>query len=167
MANTYTWEFPTLQVYTQYSGETDVVYTVHWFYNGVDDTGKYKANLFGAQQIAPYTSGSPFIPFEQLTQPIVQSWVEDSMGAEEIGRMQSDLAAQIEFQKNPPVAMLTPPWLITPTPSVTVTATLTPSPTATPVTPTPTPTSGSVLPPYPTTTFPIFFTPTPTPTPAI
>ena len=175
--NTYSWDFHTLQVYTEQAGKEDVVYLVHWYYNAIDETKVYKSSLFGVQQVAPYVSGSPFIPFDQLTQDIVQGWVQTSMGEEQVLKLQASLDQQIEAQINPPIAMLVPPWKITPAPTPTPTP-VTPTPTPTlfspmptltlyppMVTPTPTPTEG-YTPPIVTQSFPIpFWTPTPTPTP--
>jgi hypothetical protein len=127
MANntTYTWKFPTLQAYTQKDGYTDVVYVVHWYYTGTrtvaEGTGskEYQAQIYGAQQIAPYESGSrDFIPFSDLTEATVQSWVEESFGAERIQQMQTGLDGQIDNLINPPVVYLPAPWTVpTPTPS--------------------------------------------------
>jgi hypothetical protein len=148
MANTYSWRFPTLQAYTHKDGYTDVVYVVHWYYKGECDpsSGSYSYETFGAQEIAPYESGSrPFIPYEELTQETVQSWVEETMGSAKIEQMREGIDKQIANLINPPVAFLSPPWAITPTP--------TPSASS----PEPTPSESPVIPPL---------GPTPTPTPS-
>jgi hypothetical protein len=134
MANTYTWTFPTLQTYTHQEGLENVVYIVHWYYTGNSspESGSYSYQLFGAQTISPFVSGSrPFIPYEQLTEAIVQEWVEESLGSERLESMRSSIDYQIDSLINPPIAYLPPPWA-TPTP--------TPEPTSDPLFPAPTPT---------------------------
>jgi hypothetical protein len=113
MATTYTWRFPILQTYTQQDGLENIVYIVHWYYTGVREveSSSYKYETFGAQSIAPFVSGSrPFIPYEQLTEAIVQEWVEESIGAEKLASMRSSIDKQIDNLISPPVAYLPPPW---------------------------------------------------------
>jgi hypothetical protein len=84
MATTYAWTFPTLQTYTQQNGLENVVYVVHWYYTGTREvvSSSYSHQTFGAQTIAPFVSGSrPFIPYEQLTEAMVQEWVEESIAS--------------------------------------------------------------------------------------
>lgn len=121
MANTYTWSFPTLQTYVHQDGFENVIYIVHWYYTATCDpsSGSYSYQTFGAQQIAPFVSGSrPFIPFDQITEADITSWVEESIGPEKLAEMRLGMDTQIENLINPPIALLPPPWT-TPTPSPT------------------------------------------------
>lgn len=108
--NTYTWEFPKLQAYTQQNGQTNVVYVVHWYLTGKDETEQYTYQAYGFQPIAPYESGSLFVPFEQLTKETVQGWVESAIGSDKVQQLKSDIDTRIENLKNPPVVYLTPSW---------------------------------------------------------
>jgi hypothetical protein len=140
MANTYTWTFPTLQTYIHQDGLENVVYIVHWYYTGncSPDSGSHSYQMFGAQTITPFVSGSrPFIPYEQLTEAIVQEWVEESLGTEKLVSMRSSIDSQIDNLINPPIAYLPPPWA-TPTPSPTSEIPIDPTSGPTPE-PTPTP----------------------------
>lgn len=112
MANTYSWKFPQLQAYTHKDGLENVVYNVQFYYKGEcsPESGSYSYEIFGAQEIAPYVSGSPFIPYEELTKEIVQGWVESSMGSEKIEQLRIGIDKQIANLINPPVTYLTPPW---------------------------------------------------------
>jgi hypothetical protein len=76
-----------------------VTYNV-WAVDGV-----YFANKFG---IVNYTEqeGETYIPYEDLTPEIVASWVQDSLGKEEV---EASLAAEIEAQKHP-VELSGLPW---------------------------------------------------------
>ena len=127
--NTYTWKFPAIDVYKQQGSYSDVVYNIHWRLAAIDQSATYSAEVYGVQSVSPYNpdSGS-FIPYENLTQEIVTSWVLGSMG-EGYGNITSSLDSQIENQINPPTLQLPPPWTnITPTPTPIPTVTPTPEP---------------------------------------
>ena len=118
---TYNWNFNTLESYPTASGETDVVFLVHWQLYA--STGSYGASSIGTQAIAALQSGSTFIPFNELTKDIVYGWVTSSMGSGSIDAMYASLAVNIENQINPPVLVQQAPWLNTTTTSTTTTTT--------------------------------------------
>lgn len=132
MANTYTWAFNALETLPHSGGQENVVYIVHWRLYGNRDTesGSYVTDLFGAQQVAPYVSGSPFVPFDQITENDVTGWVLDAMGSR-YGELTASLNQRIEDMINPPTVMLPPPWSI-PTPTPSPTEIYPPEPTPTP-----------------------------------
>jgi len=119
----YNWNFNPLESYPTASGETDVVFLVHWQLHA--STGSYYASNIGVQPIATLESGSTFIPFNELTKDIVYGWITSSMGSESIDRMYAGLAASIESQINPPVLVQQAPWLNPPTTTSTTTTTTT------------------------------------------
>lgn len=110
MEITYNWNFNPLECYPTSSGETDVVFLVHW--QVYASTGSYNASSIGTQTV-PLPSGSVFIPYEQLTKDVVYGWVTASMGQAQVDAIQSGLVKQIENQVNPPVLILQAPWLPT------------------------------------------------------
>lgn len=106
MAISYTWSFPTLDVKYSEDGFQNVVTCVHWVYGAVD--GDYSASVYGSLGLpAP---GQPFVSFDDLTQQIVEGWVVEAMGQEQVDAMSASLAGNIENQKNPTGAALPPPW---------------------------------------------------------
>lgn len=109
--NTYTWSFPAIDVYKNQGSYTDVVYSIHWRLRGVDQSTSYSAEVYGVQSVAPYNpdSGS-FIPYENLTEETVTTWVTDAMG-ERYGNFTSSIDTQIENEINPPTLQLAPPWI--------------------------------------------------------
>lgn len=119
METSYNWAFECLETIPHIGGQENVVYIVHWrlYGNRDTDSGSYSTNLFGAQQVAPYVSGSPFIPFDQLTENEVTGWVLDAMGPK-YGELTASLTQMIDDMINPPTLILPPPWT-TPTPSPT------------------------------------------------
>lgn len=137
MADTYNWTFEALETIPHVGEQQNVVYIVHWRLYGNRDTesGSYVTDLFGAQQVAPYVVGSPFIPFDSLTKEDVTGWVLDAMGSR-YGELTASLSQRIDDMISPPIVLLPPPWT-TPTPSPTETYSPEPS---YPVPPLPTPT---------------------------
>ena len=131
MAVSYNWTINPLEAYPTSSGELDVVFVAHWQLHATEtvEDVTYTAQSIGTQSI-PAHSGSAFIPFEELTLSVVQGWVEESMGAEQVQNLKDGLANNIANQINPPVLTLQSPWTIPPTP--TPTAEPTPTPTETP-----------------------------------
>jgi hypothetical protein len=112
---TYNWNFNPLECYPTESGQTDVVFNVHWQLYAT--TGSYGASSIGVQRVGPLDTGS-FTPFEELTKEQVQGWIVDSMGTGSVDAMYTSLATQIENQINPPTVTLPAPWL-NPLPPVT------------------------------------------------
>ena len=122
--NTYTWTIAAMEAYTTQSIYNDVVYTIHWRYGAVDQSTSYSAEVYGAQTVAPYNpdSGS-FIPYSELTKPIVIGWLTSSLGEERINNLTASLDQQIQQQISPSVVVLPNPWeMPTPTPSPTPSA---------------------------------------------
>lgn len=109
----YNWNFNPLECYPTASGETDVVFLVHWQLYA--STGSYQASAIGTQTV-PLPSGSVFIPYEDLTKDVVQGWVETAMGPAQVAAYTASLAQQIQNQINPPTVLLPAPWL-TPAPT--------------------------------------------------
>jgi len=110
MANTYSWIFPQLEVYPTYASQTNVVFTVHWIMFGTNDlTPPTSAQVYGTQQVT-YEAGSPFTPYDQLTQEQVQGWVTDAVGAATVANYQATVDQMILDILDPSVQALPPPW---------------------------------------------------------
>ena len=108
---TYNWNFNPLECYPTHSGQTDVVFNVHWQLYA--STGSYGTSAYGVQSIGPLGSGS-FTPFEELTKEQVFGWVTSSLNAyntASVDNMYASLEQQIENKINPPVIELPAPWL--------------------------------------------------------
>ena len=101
----FNWIILSLPAYPQQGGQTDVVFQVNWQCQAIDDNGA--ANAFGSVDVA-YTAGSPFTPYNQLTQEQVWSWVNPQIDRTAI---EADLQAQIISSNNPSVITPTLPWL--------------------------------------------------------
>jgi hypothetical protein len=104
----YNWNFNPLESYPTSSGQTDVVFLVHWQVEAI--TGSYTASSIGTQPLH-YNSESVFISFNELTKDIVYGWVTSSMGEEQYNNIVTSLAQQIENKINPPILIQQAPWL--------------------------------------------------------
>jgi hypothetical protein len=111
METTYNWTFDALETIPHVGDQQNVVYIVHWrlYGNRGTESGSYVTDVFGAQRVAPYVAGSPFIPFESLTKEDITGWVLDAMGPN-YGELTSSLNQRIEDMVNPPTIILPPPW---------------------------------------------------------
>ena len=105
MANTYTWDCKTVDVYPTYDSYSDVVYNVHWRLNAESDQqdaegNNYTATVYGTQMLTVDDIGS-FIPFADLTNDTVIGWVTSAMGDDEVANLKSGLDSNIDSQINP------------------------------------------------------------------
>ena len=82
----------------------DVVKTVHYRYQGQD--AEYFAEVYGTMGCAT-PSDTDFTAYEDLTYEQVCAWLVAGLDQE---AMDTNLAAQIENQKNPPIINLPLPW---------------------------------------------------------
>ena len=107
MAVTNTWVIEQMDCYPTYESQTDVVFTVHWRINATD--GTYTSTVYSAQAV-PYTGGSSFTPYEDLTQDQVVGWVKTALGDQQVATYYDFLATSIANQANPPVVAPALPW---------------------------------------------------------
>ena len=96
MAN---WNCKTVDVYEhEHNGYEQVIYNVHWRVTKED--GDYSASSYGTQTLNTEDI-QDFKPFDEVTSEIVEVWVKDAMGEEEVSNIESSLDQQIEDKKNP------------------------------------------------------------------
>ncbi len=100
----FNWQIQSMPAYPQAEGQTDVVFQVNWQCNANDEG--YSANSFGSVPVT-YVAGSPYTPYDQLTQEQVWGWINPSIDRPEI---EANLQALIDAQKNPPVVTPPLPW---------------------------------------------------------
>ena len=105
MANTYTWDCKTVDVYPEYDSYTDVVYKVHWRLNAESDQqdaegNNYIATVYNTQILTVDDIGS-FIPFADLTNEITTGWTTSALGEDEIASYKEILDNNIDGQINP------------------------------------------------------------------
>lgn len=110
MAVTYTWEIDTLDCYPTSPQGPDYVYLVYWILKASETVNNitYTSQVFEKQYLTPSTGS--FIPFNELTLPIVSGWIENALGEEKLNNIKANLAENINNQINPPTVSLQPPW---------------------------------------------------------
>ena len=101
MAITYKWTINQMNAHIQAEGEDNVIFTVHWTYQGVEESGgqQYQASQIGAQSFT-YTAGEPFTPYAdtEAFEQVVIGWLE---GALDVSSMAANIDAQIQKQITP------------------------------------------------------------------
>lgn len=93
------------------NGFSEVVVTAGWRCTGTDNsTGQnYTASNYGSVSFVEPPAGDPnFVPYAQLTQPIVLGWVWAN-GVNQ-AQVEASVAAQVNTLVNPPYAQLPLPW---------------------------------------------------------
>tara|TARA_R100001440_G_scaffold769_3_gene2505 strand:- start:2066 stop:2383 length:318 start_codon:yes stop_codon:yes gene_type:complete len=96
MAN---WDCKTIDVYThEHNGHDQVIYNVHWRVTKED--GDYSASSYGTQSLNTENI-EDFKPYDEVTSEMVEGWVKDAMGAEEVANIESSLDKKIADEKNP------------------------------------------------------------------
>jgi hypothetical protein len=110
---TITWNIEQLSCYPQEFDETDVVFSAAWRVNGelTQDGTTYYATVYGSQSIAPYTRGTAFTPYADLTLPQVIGWVQNAMGESQVAAINANIEQQIQSQINPTVVTPPLPWV--------------------------------------------------------
>ena len=105
MANTYTWDCKTVDVYPTHDNESDVVYNVHWRLNAVSDQQDAEGNDYTASSYGTHSVNADditnFVPFADLTNDLVTGWVTTGMGEDEVDNLKSGLDNDIDGQINP------------------------------------------------------------------
>lgn len=104
MALTYSWSYESLKVEIgpdEY-GHEDSVVVINWAYNATDDEAPpHVARMIGTTVVAWDPDSPSFVPFADLTAEVVDGWVEDGLGEEQLATMRSSLEQNISRQIEP------------------------------------------------------------------
>ena len=103
---TITWAVTSMTAYPQKEGETDVVFSVAWCCTATD--GTFTTAVPGSIGVT-WQAGTPFTPYDQLTEAQVLGWVFDGLGAEKT-TVEGYAVEGVEAQANPPVVSPPLPW---------------------------------------------------------
>ena len=106
MAISFEWNVSDCEVYPNKDGLSDVVHKVNYKLKGVDDAhqdpdGKDYSAISMGRVYLDTSDLSNFIPWSELTPAIVQGWVEDNMGSENVAQIKSDIESNINEKINP------------------------------------------------------------------
>ena len=87
------WNCKTIDVYTQeHNGHEGVIYNVHWRVSKGE--GDLSASSYGTQSLNTEELEN-FTPLADVTEAMVQGWVEAALGADEVTALKAGLDAQI------------------------------------------------------------------------
>ncbi len=98
---TYTWNNKTVDTYPDLDGNADVIFNVHWRLTGEDENGNV-GSVYGTQSLDT-SDLSDFTAFADITEDMINGWVEAAMGSEEVQAKKDAIDAQIEQKINPTV----------------------------------------------------------------
>jgi hypothetical protein len=87
-----TWAIANLERETQ----DGFVFTAHYTVNAKDDA--YSAGAYGS---VGFERPDSLIPFAELTEADVISWVQEALGADKVAEVEAALQTQIDQQRNP------------------------------------------------------------------
>ena len=114
MAVKYTWNCRTLDCYTKFDASgtelIDVVFNIHWSVQGTKTVSKveYISSSIGTASISTESiDPSKFIAVDKLTNAEVTAWCKDALGADEVTRIEANIASDIEEKVAPKVVTLT------------------------------------------------------------
>lgn len=87
-------------------GLSNVINNLHWTCS--DEQDGFSGSVYSTQAVS-YTVGSPFTPFDAVTQAMMVGWLKDAMGPESVAATEAAVAGQINAQKNPTTGSGLPP----------------------------------------------------------
>jgi hypothetical protein len=93
MSTTFTWKVANLERETA----DGYVYTVHYTVDAKDDT--YSAGAYGS--IGLERPEGELIPFSDLTEELVVSWLQHQLTGEKVAEIEAALQAQLDEQRQP------------------------------------------------------------------
>lgn len=96
MAIDYIWKIAQLERETK----DGFVFTAHWTINALEteEDKQYSAGAYGS---IGFQRPENLIPFEELDEELVISWVKESMGEEQVESIEAAMNGQIAEQKAP------------------------------------------------------------------
>ena len=103
MANTYSWTIQRLyyDLGPDAEGHSDIVTSVDWLVTASDGEDPPHEALYSRTTHLVWEEGDPWIPYADLTQATVQSWVEEDLGEDGVEALEASLAANIAEQVTP------------------------------------------------------------------
>jgi len=93
-----TWNVVSLDATKTVGSLSDVVTTVHWTTSDAD--GDHTGSSYGSVGLAEADSGS-FTAYASITKDNAVAWAKAALGADEVTRIETSIAAQITESKTP------------------------------------------------------------------
>jgi len=99
MSITYTYKVTNMYCYSKYESQNNMVFNIWWYCIGTD--GDYSSHMNG-NTLIPYDSNNEYVPYDQLTEAEVISWIEQYTDPSIITDIKEVIAQRIYEQMNPP-----------------------------------------------------------------
>ena len=99
MSTTYTWTID--RMYTLQQPDPNYVVNVMWTLTGND--GQHTASI-GGNTMFDSNKSDTFTPYNELTQELVISWVQDNLGPQGVSNFEANVQGQIDSMITPPVS---------------------------------------------------------------
>lgn len=111
MSATITWSIKKIECLARAEGQTDVAIRADWMCYGTQQDGDktVAGNVLGSSEFQ-YTQGSPFTPFNQLTEQQVLEWVWATFAEGKKADIETAVQLQIDNQITPEVVNPPLPW---------------------------------------------------------
>lgn len=104
------WSVVGLDVVKSVNSFTNVVKTVYWKLEGIEDT--YQTDSYGSILLEfKLGPADEFIAYEDLTEETVIGWVKAVLGQERVQAYEASLQGQMDAIKDPVEVNLPLPWL--------------------------------------------------------
>ncbi len=96
-----TWNVISCDRYTNHeeSGNSDVIFTLHWDCVGVEDG--HRARVYGAQSLN-LSDLSSFTAYADVTEAQVMGWLQEALG-DEVEKFETNVQGQLDALLTPPV----------------------------------------------------------------
>lgn len=91
----YNWIISSLECVISENNLENIIKTIHWRYRGTENNIQY--DLYGSVNLDTPDPNN-YIPYENLTQTIVENWLESNL---DITSFQQRISDEIELIKNP------------------------------------------------------------------
>ena len=109
MSNTYTWSITALDCIPDLDGKLNYVVVAHWTCTGTD--GTFSGSVYNTATFVVDPTKSDYVPYADLTEVEVVSWVQASLGADTVDAVYRSIDQQIQAQIDPPVVTPPLPWV--------------------------------------------------------
>lgn len=98
----FTWKFDIQNTvrYDVNTQNTNVIKTLGWFIIGTDSEHTTKSLSISGCVDFDISSINEFTPIEEITNEILQSWIENRVGIDKLNQMKSNLEIQLENLPN-------------------------------------------------------------------
>lgn len=108
----YKFKINQLDCYPDVDNEVDVVFTIHYTYEGKQFVGgePLTGSVYGTVGVT-LDASAPFTPFKDLTKEQVTGWALDALGADWLVSAKENIAGQIDNKVNPKVISPALPWM--------------------------------------------------------